>query len=297
MTPPVHPQLPQNGLFRRFRTSFEKLTGLPLDILSPGEFRISDRAPDFCRIMGLSAQSCEACHGAHASLQAGGGSRTAECFAGMTSSSVPVKARGETLAILQTGHVFVGRGAKQKRSTLARFIERNGLDPEACERALQSVGSADPGHYEAAVRLLEIFAAQLSESLPARRLGEGYPAVEQALRMMGADLEQDWTLPVVAKAVKMNPSYFSDVFRKSTGETFTGCLGRLRIERACRLLESTRLGIGEVAFASGFRSISQFNRVFKKLTGTVPGDFRGALHNDAPRSGNSERPGVQALAR
>jgi AraC-like DNA-binding protein len=208
----------------------------------------------------------------------------------MTSSSIPVKARGKTLALLHTGHVFVGKGGKRKWTTLARFIERNGLDSGVCERAFQSVGSADPEHYEAAVRLLEIFAAQLSESLPARRLGEGYPAVEQALRMIGGDLEQDWTLPVVAKAVKMNPSYFSDVFRKSTGETFTGCLARLRIDRARRLLESTRLGIGEVAFASGFRSISQFNRVFKKMTGTVPGEFRASIRRAVSRDEEGERP-------
>lgn len=290
MTPPSHSQLPQNDLFRRFQTSFEKLTGLPLDILSPGEFHISERAPDFCRIMGLAAQSCEACHDAHAGLQSGGG--TAECFAGMTSSSIPVKVRGKTLALLHTGHVFVGKGAKRKWTNLARFIERNGLDPGACERAFQSVGSADPGQYEAAVRLLEIFAAQLSESLPVRRLGEGYPAVEQALRMIGADLEQDWTLSSVAKAVKMNPSYFSDVFRRSTGETFTGCLARLRIDRARRLLESTRLSIGEVAFASGFRSISQFNRVFKKITGTVPGEFRVSSRRAASRDKELEKPPV-----
>lgn len=271
----AHSLLSQNELFCQFRKAFEKLTGLPLDVLSPGEYRIPDGAPDFCRIMGLTPQSCEACHDAHAGLQVSGGeSRTAECFAGMTSSSIPVKVRGKTYALLHTGHVFIGKGAKRKWTNLARFIERNGLDPDACERAFQSVGTADPAQYDAALRLLEIFARQLSEMLPSRPLGEGYPAVEQALRMMNGDLEHDWTLSHVAKAVKMNPSYFSDVFRKSTGETFTACLARLRIERACRLLEATRLGIGEVAFASGFRSISQFNRVFKKITGCVPGEFR-----------------------
>jgi len=274
MTSPSHSRLPQNELFRRFRASFEKLTGLSLDIVSPGEFRISERAPDFCGIMGLAAQTCGACQEAHAALQSGDGIRTLECYAGMTSSSIRVKARGKTLALLQTGHVFLGKGSKRKWAKLERFIARSGLDPAACERAFHSVATVDPAQYEAAVRLLEIFAAQLSETLPPQRLGDGYPAVEQALRMIGGDLEQDWTLPIVAKAVKMSPSYFSDVFRKSTGETFTGCLARLRIERACRLLESTRLGISEVAFASGFRSISQFNRVFKKITGAAPGEFR-----------------------
>jgi len=271
------PSVSQSDLFRKFRGVFEKLTGLPLDVLAPGEYRIPEGAPDFCRMMGLTAGSCGACHEAHAGLQEPGeeeGSNTAECFAGMTSTSVPVKAQGKAVAFLHTGHVFLGRGGKRNWAKLKTFLERHGLDPGACEQALQAAKWADPSHYESAVHLLEIFARQLSESLPARSFGESYPAVEQAVKMMRADLEQDWTLPRVAGAVKMNPSYFSDMFRKSTGDTFTACLARLRVERACRMLQATKLGVGEVAFAAGFRSISQFNRTFKKITGKVPGEFR-----------------------
>jgi len=265
---------PQNDLFRQFREVFEELTGLPLDMMAPGEFRIPDGAPDFCRIMELSAQSCEACHDLHARLQAptGSGARTAECFAGMTSSSVPVKVRDKTLLWLHTGHVFLGKKGGRKWAGLRRFIARSGLDPAVCEQALQAARAEDPSRYRAAIRLLEIFADQLAESLAP--MGENYPAVTQVLRMMREDLEQDWTLPRVARAVKMNPSYLSDMFRKSTGETFTAGLARLRVERACRLLTATRLDISEIAFASGFRSISQFNRVFKKATEKTPGEFR-----------------------
>lgn len=276
MKPSQSTPFPQNELFRQFRAAFEGLTGLPLDVLAPGEFRIPDGAPDFCGIMGLTPQSCEACHDAHARLQGNhaGGTRTEECFAGMTSSSVPLKVRGETLAFLHTGHVFVGRSGKRNWQNLQRFIKRHNLDPDACERALQNAHSTDPEHYQSAIRLLEIFALQLSETLSPRPIGETYPAIEQAMRMIRQDLEQDWTLTRVASAVKMNPSYFSDVFRRSTGETFSSCLAGLRIERACRMLEATERGIGEIAFSSGFRSISQFNRSFKKVTRLSPGQFR-----------------------
>lgn len=269
------PSVSQSDLFRKFREVFEKLTGLPLDVLVPGEYRIPDGAPDFCRMMGLSAGSCGACREIHAGLQEPGeGANTVECFAGMTSTSVAVKAQGKAVAFLHTGHVFLGRGGRRNWGRLRKFLRRHGLNPDACEQSLQVTKCADPSHYESAVHLLEIFARQLSESLPSRSFGESYPAVEQAVKMMREDLEQDWTLPRVAGAVKMNPSYFSDMFRKSTGGTFTACLARLRVERACRMLQATKLGVGEVAFAAGFRSISQFNRTFKKITGKVPGEFR-----------------------
>ena len=263
-------------MFREFRTAFERLTGLPVDVLAPGEFRVPDGAPDFCHMLGLASGACSACHDAHARLQkeADGGRRSAECFAGLTSTAVPVRVKGKTLAYLQTGHVFLGRGGRRNWAKLRRFIERHGLDPSLCEQALLATRVADPAHYESAVQLLEIFARHLSDSLPPRAFSETYPAIEQALRLLRSDLEHDWTLAKIAAAVKMNPSYFSDVFRKSTGETFTACLSRLRVERACRMLKATRLGIGEIAFASGFRSVSQFNRAFKMTTGTSPGAFR-----------------------
>jgi AraC-like DNA-binding protein len=274
MSVPQH--LAPNDLFRQFQEVFERLTGLPLDVLAPGEYRIPDGAPDFCKILRLTARSCESCHESHAGLQSESEatSRTSECFAGMTSTSVPVRVRGKTLAFLHTGHVFLGDSASRHWPKVKRFVTSHGLDPVACERALLAARSADPGHYASAVRLLEIFASQLSESLPRRPIHETYPAVEQAMRMMRADVEQDWTLTRVARAVKMNPSYFSDRFRKLTGETFTACLARIRVERSCRLLESTRLSIGEAAFAAGFRTISQFNRAFKNHMGCTPGHYR-----------------------
>ncbi len=273
---PAPPSATGRDLFRQFQAAFGKITGLTLDVMSPGEYRIPDGAPDFCRIMGLTRQSCDACHDTHRQLQdsSHGGTHTLECIAGMTSTSVPVKARGKPVAYLHTGHVFLGKGAKSNWGKLKRFLTKQGLDPDACEKALAAARITDPEHYESAIRLLEIFALQLSDSIPSSAHANPYPAVEKVLRLVREDLEADWTLAKVAAKAKMNPSYFSDTFRRSTGETFTACLARLRTERACRLLESTRLGISEVAFASGFRSISQFNRVFKKHTNVSPGQFR-----------------------
>ncbi|MEI8311307.1 MAG: helix-turn-helix domain-containing protein [Verrucomicrobiota bacterium] len=278
------PPSPGNDLFQQFQAAFGKITGLPLDMLSPGEFRIPDGAPDFCKIMGLTRQSCDACIETHGLLQASSSDRTQshECFAGLTSSSVPVHVRGKVVAYLHTGHVFLGRNSKSGWEKLRKFLARQGLDAETCEQALVAAKATDPAHYRSALHLLEIFARQLSDSLPGIEAANSYPAVEKALRMVREDLEHDWTLSKAAAKAKMNPSYFSDTFRKSTGETFTACLARLRTERARRLLESTRLGISEAAFASGFRSISQFNRVFKKLTGISPGQFREARKSARP---------------
>jgi methylphosphotriester-DNA--protein-cysteine methyltransferase len=63
-------------------------------------------------------------------------------------------------------------------------------------------------------------------------------------------------------------------FKQVTGVNFVDCVARTRFEKACDLLQNPDLRISEIAFAVGFQSLSQFNRVFKKLSGKSPGAYR-----------------------
>ncbi len=273
-----------NRLFREFRVAFEEATGLHLDLAAPGEFRIPEGAPHFCHLMDSSGATCRICQDTHEAMQkaAAEKSRTTECFAGMTSTTIPVKLKDETVAFLSAGHVFLGTKGTGNFEKLRRFAKRHGFDNEAIDRALRSTTSSDPERYRAAVNLVEIFAKQFPASIPSGAVS--YPAVERALRLVGADLEKNWTLSEVARAVNINPSYFSDVFRKKTGSTFTDHLARLRVEKARTLLESTSLRVSEIAYSCGFRSISQFNRRFKEITGKTPGEVRAHLALSEPVS-------------
>ena len=57
---------------------------------------------------------------------------------------------------------------------------------------------------------------------------------------------------------------------------FVEYVAHTRFEKACRLLHDDGLQISDIAFAAGFQSLSQFNRVFKKLSGKSPTQFRAA---------------------
>ena len=57
---------------------------------------------------------------------------------------------------------------------------------------------------------------------------------------------------------------------------FVVYVARTRFEKACTFLEDRDLRISEIAFAAGFQSLSQFNRVFKKFSGKSPTQFRAA---------------------
>ncbi len=87
---------------------------------------------------------------------------------------------------------------------------------------------------------------------------------------------EELSLSKVAKAVNISRNHLSERFKQVTGVNFVDYVARTRFEKACDLLLNSDLRISEIAFAVGFQSLSQFNRVFKKLSGKSPMEYRAA---------------------
>jgi AraC-like DNA-binding protein len=88
---------------------------------------------------------------------------------------------------------------------------------------------------------------------------------------------EELSLSKVAKAANISRNHLSERFKQVTGNNFVDYIARTRFEKACELLRDVDLRISEIAFAVGFQSLSQFNRVFKKLAGKSPTQYRAAL--------------------
>ena len=89
--------------------------------------------------------------------------------------------------------------------------------------------------------------------------------------------DEELSLIKLAKAVNISPNYLSEKFKKVTGVNFVDYVAHIRTEKARDLLEDVDLRTSEIAFAVGFQSLSQFNRVFKKLFRKSPTEFRARL--------------------
>ena len=88
--------------------------------------------------------------------------------------------------------------------------------------------------------------------------------------------DEELSLTKVAKSVHISPNHLSEKFKEVTGVNFVDYIARHRIEKARELLQNLNLRISEIAFAVGFQSLSQFNRVFRKLAGKSPTAYRAA---------------------
>lgn len=72
----------------------------------------------------------------------------------------------------------------------------------------------------------------------------------------------------------ISPNYISQLFKKCLGTTFTDYLSGIRIRYACKLLESEELHVNEVGLKAGYPDYFYFCRVFKKITGLTPSQYR-----------------------
>ncbi len=95
--------------------------------------------------------------------------------------------------------------------------------------------------------------------------------------------DEELSLTKVASAVNSSANHLSEKFKQVTGVNFVDYIARIRFEKARELLLKSNLRISEIAFTVGFQSLSQFNRVFKKLSGKSPTQFRTA-HNKRAKS-------------
>jgi AraC-like DNA-binding protein len=82
------------------------------------------------------------------------------------------------------------------------------------------------------------------------------------------------SLDAVAKATGVTASYLSRLFNVDLGIHFTDYVSRCRVDASLEFLEQTNMPISEVAIKSGFYTVQNYIRVFKKLTGKTPGQYR-----------------------
>ena len=91
---------------------------------------------------------------------------------------------------------------------------------------------------------------------------------------------EELSLKKVAKAVNISANHPSEKFKQVTGVNFVEHIARIRFENASELLRNPNLRISEIAFAVGFQSLSQFNRVFKRFARKSPSQYRADVSSD-----------------
>jgi two-component system, response regulator YesN len=99
-------------------------------------------------------------------------------------------------------------------------------------------------------------------------------AVDKAIEYVDMNLFDDISLKALASKFFVSPSHLCRMFKRATGEPLTQYITKKRIESACSLLAQTELPISEIAEKSGYENYFYFARVFKRIMGKTPTEYR-----------------------
>jgi AraC-like DNA-binding protein len=279
-------------LFTHYREAFEAATGLPLAIRAVHSANLplagAGTASAFGRLLLNDPPSLAALGVAQeqAEAEAAAGTATRECLGGLQQTLVPLVFGERTVGFLQTGWVFFRAPTEASFARAAAALATIGarFDETVLRAAYFGTRHVTRVNYEATIRLLEAFAKHLAlvaNQVLLAQHGTEHPTVTRARAFIAEHIAEDFSLDTVARAAGMSPYYFCKIFKANVGLNYTDYVSRARVERVKYSMLNPNTRVSEAAYAAGFQSLSQFNRVFRRIVGESPSVYRTQLHHRA----------------
>ena len=155
--------------------------------------------------------------------------------------------------------------------------QTNALVSKKMEKLLKKKG------FEVIMGLIEILFL-LSKSKDLRYINDdSYVSVNEdnkndrlaeVFQYVKSNYKEEISLDEISKIANLTPTSFCRMFKAKTKKPFVEYLNEIRVSNACKYLIETDLGISEIAYECGYKTASNFNKLFKKLMGTTPKEYR-----------------------
>jgi len=231
-----------------------------------------------------------------------------QCHLGLTDFVEPLIYKGRVLGVFYYGSVVVQGTEAEARRRIARYCERRNLSPDPYLAQLKEVPRIRQKESVAArdrLRLVTQFAERLLDAygLPLERYKTEMwvhnmnlrrklpPIVQAAIQYIQKHYSEIIRLDAVAAFARCNPDYLGRLFKRNMFCGIEEYTARVRVDHARLLLETSRYGLGEVGFLVGFQDQTHFGRVFKRLSGLTPGEYR--TQHVSQMADNGAKPAVQ----
>lgn len=175
---------------------------------------------------------------------------------------------------------LVGHYVAELGVTSTAPVHAVGHDPQAIALFEEILGTLELGYLHHQL----VYAAQATAHLLARLIqlrhagarevpGSGN-AVRRAIEFMNLHLDRPLRAPAIAAVAGLSPSHFNTLFRATTGYPPVDYHIRLRMHRACQLLDTTELPIKEIATRLGYEDPLYFSRAFHQVVERAPTEYR-----------------------
>ena len=277
--------LRHSKLYRDYERTFTEATGLPL-ALRPVEFfglpfHGKKNESPFCAFLAERKSCCALCLQTQGRLNAArpDTAHSLQCPYGLTETVVPIVLGERVIGFLCTGQARLTNAGECKSRSLRLSFGAASINAEGL-RLWKQTRSMEAGRYRATVRLLIFFAKQLStlsNQLCIEQKSEEPAVITRARQFIAENKGKPITLATVAQASGASMFHFCKLFRATTGVKFTEYVARSRVEDARELLCNRQLRMCDVAYESGFQSLTAFHRAFQRILRQSPTEYRAAL--------------------
>lgn len=294
-------RIQQLPALREMMDDLTEATGLTVDFLAvaaSGEMETPVSSP-VCKWLQTDPAGCRHCASFRQKLREDAANTTAiaTCDAGLWEAMVPVRIGGQTVGHLRLAGCVDEAPSTANQNRARHLLGRAGvrlrMEEFAAVRARAPIVPAP--RRDALVRLMQVCAERIAALLTEHSMTASDalpPVVAKACTLVHVEFASELSLTAITRRLEVSEGHFSRLFHHATGLRFVEYLARYRAERARALLVSGTDPVADIAKACGFRSLSQFNRVFRAVYGTTPRSLRNTplrMSHAAPAAINPPR--------
>lgn len=186
------------------------------------------------------------------------------CAKGVYEYCRPVLRKNTVVAVIFIGNILTEQVRQNDRlranvdpALLATM--QTGFSPEDCRR------TAD---------ILESYILFLLDTYGNSAPADFDPKLENMKSYIEENMLYDFSMSDLAAVFNYNEKYLGRFFKAQTGYTVREYCNFLKIQQAKELLVRTKQSVSDIAVRVGYNNITYFNRIFKKITGCSPKEYR-----------------------
>ncbi len=104
--------------------------------------------------------------------------------------------------------------------------------------------------------------------------------ISASIHYMKENMEKHLSLKEISNYIGFSPTHFSVIFKQHTGHSPLSYLNLLRVQNACRMLETTEMKINQICHKVGINDCYYFSRMFSKIMGMSPKQYRETKNSE-----------------
>ena len=195
-----------------------------------------------------------------------------KCHAGLVEAVIPLHENEKIIGYLMFGQITDNPDKDNLYGNIENLNQKYGLDTDALKNGIATIPYKSSDQILTAAKIMEACTSYIIYKELIKP--ENDKIFEAAKNYIEKHLHEDISIEQLCKDLKIGRTKLYEVFRNEMKMGISKYILRRRMHRAKKLLKTTDLSISEIAYNVGFSDYNYFSRVYKKIYGKSPRQYR-----------------------